>query len=237
MYFSFFGQTDTNSSNRSKNNVCLGHKSLIKNVNLHDDTKSSKCHHRIRKSCSKCRNKSDWMSSISDIQFSDNSGSQFEDELPDDDVENNLFALVPFQRHETASDSMVSQNSKGLKSGWPFLRRVFLPKQQYVEKSVKKSSVFQWVLKLPSWHSSAVVYPDQKLTSSDQDEDHCSSLDGESGAIVPFGSNKVWHPLSPNHGMESFPEELLNLHEKYSSTCRLFSFQELLLATSNLSHG
>ncbi|KAH7520923.1 hypothetical protein FEM48_Zijuj08G0197200 [Ziziphus jujuba var. spinosa] len=227
---------DTNSSNRNKNNVGSVHKSLVKNVNLQNDTKSSKCHHRIRKSCSKCRNKSDWMSSISDSQFSYNSGSQFEDELPDDDVENNSLALVPFQRSEIASNSMVNQDSKGLKSGWPFLRRVFLPKQQYVEKSVKKSSVFQRVLKLPSWHSSAVVYPDQKQSNSDQDEDHCSSLDGESGAIVPFGSNMVRHPLSPNHGMESFPEELLNLHEKYSSTCRLFSFQELSLATSNFSH-
>lgn len=213
------------------------HNSASENVKLPNDVKANKCHHRIRKSCSKCRNKSDSLSSVSDALFLDNSVTLSEDELPGDDADNNSLALVPIQRHDTASNSVVIQDSKCSKSRWPFLRRVFLPKQQYLEKSVKKTSVFQWVLRLPSFQSSAVVYPDQKQGISDQDEDHCSSLDGESGAIVPFGSNTVCHPFSPNHGLESFPKELLNLNEKYSSTCRLFSFQELLLATSNFSYG
>ncbi|KAF3440618.1 hypothetical protein FNV43_RR18902 [Rhamnella rubrinervis] len=228
--------TESNPSNRNKNHVSLVLNSVSENVKLPNDIKSTKCHHRIRKCCSKCRNKSDSLSSVSDALFPDNSVTQSEDELPGDDADNNLLALVPFQTHDTTSNSVVIRESKCSKSRWSFLRHVFLPKQQDLEKPVKKTPVFQWVLRLPSFQSSAIVYPDQKQSISDQDEDYCSSLDGESGAIVPFGSNTVCHPLSPNHGLESFPKELLNLHEKYSSTCRLFSFQELSLATSNFSH-
>lgn len=210
---------------------------MSKNISLPTDGKSDKCHHRIRKSCSKCRNKSYSFGSASDALFIDNSVTQLEDELPGDEANNNSLALVPFQRHDNASNSLMYQDSKCSKSRWQFLHRVFLPKQQYLEKSVKKTSVFQWVSRLPSFQSSAVVYPDHKQSISDQDEDRCSSLDGESGAIVPFGSNTVCHPLPPNNFFRSFPKELLNLHEKYTSTCRLFSLQELSLATSNFSPG
>ncbi|KAG2716163.1 hypothetical protein I3760_03G110900 [Carya illinoinensis] len=110
---------------------------------------------------------------------------------------------------------------------------MFLPKRQCAEKSAKRTSVFQWVSRLPSWHSSAVVYPGRKKRTSDQDDDNYSSLDEESGAIVPFGSAAVCGPLSPCNAMGSLPKELLGLHEKYSSICRLFTYQELSSATSS----
>ncbi|KAB1203137.1 Receptor-like cytosolic serine/threonine-protein kinase RBK2 [Morella rubra] len=40
-------------------------------------------------------------------------------------------------------------------------------------------------------------------------------------------------PLSPEHSPRRLPEELEGLHEKYSSTCRLFKYRELVSATSN----
>lgn len=183
----------------------------------------------LKKNCSSC---------APDAVLWDDCGTQPAEELLEDgdDRKDNMLALVPYRSAEadtsSSSSSIVIQESPELKSGWSVLRRVFLPRRQNMEKSGKKSSVFQWVLRLPSWHSSAVVYPDQKQGNLDQDDEHCSSLDGESGAIVVFGSSAVC-PLSPCNGFGNLPKELLGLHEKYSSSCRLFNYQELLLATSN----
>ncbi|KAF6167124.1 hypothetical protein GIB67_029762 [Kingdonia uniflora] len=58
-------------------------------------------------------------------------------------------------------------------------------------------------------------------------------LDGKTGAIVPVGITTTSPPSSPEHGLKRLPEELEHLHEKYSSSCRLFSYQELMSATSN----
>ena len=176
-----------------------------------------------------------------DAVLRDNCGTQSAEELTGDgdDGDVNLLAMVPYQTAEAVGSSssvVIVDEPPELKSGWSILRRVFLPNQQYVEKPVKKTSVFQWVLRLPSWHSSAVVYPDQKQNNLDKDDERCSSLDGETGAIVPFESSAVC-PLSPCGGLGNLPKELLGLHEKYSSTCRLFNYQELLLATSNFKPG
>ncbi|XP_027360012.1 probable receptor-like protein kinase At5g18500 isoform X2 [Abrus precatorius] len=62
-----------------------------------------------------------------------------------------------------------------------------------------------------------------------------SPLDGESGAIVPFGSATIFTPPSLCSDLISLPEELLVLQEKYSSSCRLYSLQELVSATANFS--
>ncbi|KAM6563213.1 hypothetical protein CsatB_023211 [Cannabis sativa] len=233
--------TESDQSNGSDNYLGLLQKSLTMNVKVVDEGEryKYKCHHRIRKSCSKCRNKTqkrDCVSCTTVTVLPENftTESDLEDNLSTSDSEDNSLALVPIQAHLDPSNSLVIRDSQCLKPGWALLRRMFLPKRQFIEKSVKKTSVLQWILRLPSWHCSAVVYPDQKQSSlCPQDEDHCSNLDGDSGAIVPFGSSMDTSPLLPNIGLESFPKELLNLHEKYSATCRLFSFQELLLATSN----
>jgi len=168
-----------------------------------------------------------------------NCETQFTKELPVDGGEDNSLALVPYQSLEadTNSSSVVIQESPELKSGWSILRWAFQAKRPYVEKSLKRTSVFQWVLRLPNWQSSAVVYPDQKKSNCDQEDDNCSSLDEDSSAIVPFGSATVC-PLSPCSGLGNLlPKELLGLREKYSSSCMYFSYQELLLATSNFMPG
>ncbi|NP_001238713.1 protein kinase family protein [Glycine max] len=54
----------------------------------------------------------------------------------------------------------------------------------------------------------------------------------KSGALVPVDAEIGTAP-STEHNSRSIPKELEGLHEKYSSTCRLFKYQELVLATSN----
>lgn len=149
-------------------------------------------------------------------------------EMPPTDysVDNSL-ALVPIQTSEVIE----------LKSGWRFLRWVFLHNRQSSDRSPLRMSMFQWRLRLPSWHLSAVVYPDQKQTNSDAVEDKLFSLDGESGAIVPVGTGSDTSPPSSYNSSNSLPRELEGFHEKYSSTCRLFSYQELLIATSYFMLG
>lgn len=166
----------------------------------------------------------------------DASGTDLLDESHNDgDVDNSL-ALVPVQTRKGVSNFDSSLESK---QGWSFLRWIFLPKHRHTEKSrVKKNSVVKSVLKLPSWNSSSVVYPDKKQTVLSITEDHSSNLEGENGAIVPMVGHKVaWSPVSPCHGSNGLPEELKGLHEKYSSSCRLFSYEELCLATSNFLPG
>ncbi|KAF5457876.1 hypothetical protein F2P56_021950 [Juglans regia] len=186
--------------------------------------------HCLEKSSSVCS------SCAPDAGLPENCGTQSTEELSGDGDEDNSLALVPYRSSEANIDSgyVVIQDSTELKSRWSTLRRVFLPKRQYVEKSLKRTSVLRWLLRLPSCHSSAAVFPDQRRSNSDQDDDYCSSLDEETGAIVPFGSAAVCPPRSPFNGFGGcLPNELIGLHEKYSSSCRLFTYQELLWATSN----
>ncbi|RVW14417.1 putative proline-rich receptor-like protein kinase PERK11 [Vitis vinifera] len=166
--------------------------------------------------------------------------SQVMEELSDEDesIEDNSFALVPIEPMESVScsNSVVVDDFPELKPVRLSLRRIFLRNRQSSEKSsLRKMPLSQWVLRLPSCHNSAVVYPDKKHSSSDsdQDEDHSANLDGEKGAILLLGSDAGFTPESPNGSAKSLPKELEGLHEKYSSTCRLFTYQELLLATSN----
>lgn len=151
-------------------------------------------------------------------------------------VDNSL-ALVPFQASEdetTCSSSVIARSVHGLRPGWSFLRRVFLPKCEHHKKPTgKKTSVVKRLLGLPS---SAVIYPDQKLSRSVQSEDHTIDLDGESGAIVLMGSDLV-STLSPHNGVNYIPKELEGFHDKYSSTCRLFNYEELQTATNNFMSG
>ncbi|OIV97005.1 hypothetical protein TanjilG_03579 [Lupinus angustifolius] len=161
--------------------------------------------------------------------------------LSDDDlVKENSLALVPFQKHDVGdpdppSYSIVVSNSNQLKSGWSIIRRMFHPrKHSHSPKSLRKSAFdYQAALRQPSWNFSAVVHPDHKQTNDDKNND--STLDGESGAIVPFGSNATFPLPSICGEVTSLPEELLGLQEKYSSLCRIYSLQELVSATANFS--
>lgn len=210
----------------------LLHRSLSRNLNLAGkcDLGSRQCVHKSN-SCGASRKDCAELAS-QDVKL-------FSEKTEDDAVDNSL-ALVPFRANEEddkSSDSITVQELRAFRPGWSFLRWIFLPKQQHAEKSAgKKTSMVQRVLRLPSTHSSAVVYPDQKQSSYVQDDDRICDLDREQGAIVPFGC-EGFCPPSPDNTSKSIPKELEGLHDKYSSTCRLFNYEELLAATSNLMPG
>ncbi|XP_038997878.1 probable receptor-like serine/threonine-protein kinase At5g57670 isoform X2 [Hibiscus syriacus] len=161
-------------------------------------------HKTLKKNCDAC---------ASALKLPKNSNSQLQEEL----------SLVPFRMSE-GNDVLVRKLP-----GWSLLRWAFLPKRHHSDNSsAKKSMDQQWVLKLPSQHSSAVVYPDLRQNRSDRKKNHSFDLDGETGAIVPVGCEAICR-MSPC----DFPKELQSLLEKSSSFCRLFSYQELLEATSS----
>lgn len=166
-------------------------------------------HKTLENNCAAC---------ASALKLPQNSNTRLREELSGNGSTDNRLSLVPFR---TTEDNAVLVRKL---PGWSLLRWVFLRKRYHLENSSAKKSVDQWVLKLPSQQSSAVVYPDLKNRSSD--------LDGETSAIVPVGCEAIF-PLSPC----DFPEELQSLLEKSSSSCRLFSYQELLDATCSFMPG
>ncbi|KAL6565490.1 hypothetical protein OROHE_004545 [Orobanche hederae] len=112
------------------------------------------------------------------------------------------------------------------KSAWTLLRRVFVHGRRVSEAtSPKKSSVTQWRLKLQNRQSVGAIYPDQKMISASHRDDYCLDLEEEKGAIVLYSMD-----ANPDGCLL---EELKDIGEKYSTLCRLFSYQELLLATNN----
>ncbi|KAM1527938.1 hypothetical protein ACFXTI_017044 [Malus domestica] len=229
-------QFQGNGQNRSYVHTSLVGESLSTNAKAPNDSELNQCRHFVRKSCSKCGKKTlqiNCETCVGDPVLLDNSGTKLADELPAEGVEDNSLALVPIQRLDLASNSFKLQDSQCLKPGWSLIRQAFLPKRQHVEKSEKKTSVFRWVLRPLSWHTSSVIYPDQKQNNSCHGEDSSSVLDGISGAIVPFEPDAIYSPLFPNHGNDPLPEEFVDSCKKFSSSCRLFSYEELLSATSN----
>ncbi|XP_057550343.1 protein kinase STUNTED isoform X2 [Amaranthus tricolor] len=159
------------------------------------------------------------------------------DEMPEESGANERkdgsLALVPYQAPDASSvpESSVNQEAHGLKPGWPLVRRVFLPKHHEPDKVLsRKTSMVRRVFKIPGRHSSMAVHPDRKRRESDHMDEHLSDSVAESRAIVPFDV-----PPSPFDGMNYLTKELEGFHEKYSSTYRLFAYQELLSATSNFA--
>ncbi|KAE8709941.1 Kinase protein with adenine nucleotide alpha hydrolases-like domain, putative isoform 5 [Hibiscus syriacus] len=169
-------------------------------------------HKTLKKNCEVC---------ASALQLPEISNFQSLEELSGNGSVSNKLDLIPFRTSE-GNDVLVRKLP-----GWSLLRRALLPKRHHLENSSAKKSVDQWVLRLPSQHSSAVVYPDLRQNRSDREKNHSFDLDGVTGAIVPVGCEAICPPSPCN-----FPKELQSLLEKSSSLCRLFSYQELLEATS-----
>ncbi|CAH2043599.1 unnamed protein product [Thlaspi arvense] len=142
-------------------------------------------------------------------------------------VDNSL-ALVPIQTNESDSGSLEAG------PGWHFLRGFYSNRKSWTKVSAKKA-VLQWVSRLRGRNSAAVAYLDKKRSDSGCDEDCSSSIDGEEVSISRSGSELMQSPLSPFTGSNNIPEELEGLHEKYSSTCRLFTYEEVLSITSNFA--
>jgi hypothetical protein len=164
----------------------------------------------------------------------DSSNESAEASSSDNGGDDKSLALVPVPRLEepTSSVSTLIRQVPELKPGWPLLCRAVLPDQKESNISlVRQVCVVQW-----EQLSLSTVNSDHKQDGSDKGEDKFN-LDGESGAIVAVGMETATAPHTPHHNSRSPPKELEGLHEKYSATCRLFQYQELLSATSNFLAG
>ncbi|KAK4429609.1 Proline-rich receptor-like protein kinase PERK1 [Sesamum alatum] len=158
------------------------------------------------------------------------------EEPSDDDNKENSMAIVPVQKLEAASSSisLLLRELPELKPGWPLLRRAVLSNAvSSYNPRARQISVVQWAMRLPSRYGLSIEHSTRKDSDSDCDGEQSSKLDGESGAIVPVGNETVSVPSSPDSISRPLPAELEGLHEKYSATCRLFKFHELVSATSN----
>ncbi|KAF5749068.1 L-type lectin-domain containing receptor kinase II.1-like [Tripterygium wilfordii] len=159
-----------------------------------------------------------------------------EEPSADDGGGDKSLAIVPAKKVEASSGSisMLTRQLPEVRPGWPLLRRTVVSDQQFCDRSlVRQISVVQWALRLPSRQISSRINLDRKQICGDQGTILSSNLDGESGAIVPVGTETMTAPLSPDESSIGLPKELDGLHEKYSASCRLFKYQELLSATSN----
>ncbi|PIN17300.1 Serine/threonine protein kinase [Handroanthus impetiginosus] len=136
--------------------------------------------------------------------------------------ESNLMALVPIKTQQMTQS----------KSGWALLRRVLFHGRRASETSAtRKPSVVQRLLKLPKRLSTTAIYPDQKHINVSNRDECCLDLDEQKGAIVVYSADTN----SDSCINKTFLEELKDLGEKYSTICRLFSYQELLSATNNFT--
>ncbi|KAF4346152.1 hypothetical protein F8388_019264 [Cannabis sativa] len=173
-----------------------------------------------KKSCTICTP----ISSLSPKSFDQTTKEREKDES---------LALVQVHKAEPAENSisLVIRELPEARPGWPLLRCTTLPDRSEPEKiMVRQISVVQWAMQLPT----------RQISSNGEfgpSEDQSSSnLNSESGAIVPVDSETTTTKSSPS--TKTLPRrELEGLHEKYSSTCRLFKYQELLSATSNFLPG
>lgn len=170
------------------------------------------------RSCSIC-------GSTSELQ--DTSCHQLEEGSSGVGSNENSLAIVPVQTTE-------------LKPGWPLLHRKISSDRRLHDKPFMpchQISVVQWAMRLPRRNILYGVDNDKQPSICDQGQDQSVALDSESGALVPVDS-EIWKTSSsPECNTKSIPKELESLHVKYSSTCRLFEYQELVLATSNFLPG
>ncbi|KAF7816806.1 putative receptor-like serine/threonine-protein kinase [Senna tora] len=152
-----------------------------------------------------------------------------EDSSGDDGTNEKALAIVPLQttEAETSTTTLSVREPPELKPGWPLLQRTIVSDREFNDKSsMCQISVVQWAMQLPSRNISS--------DKCDQSHDQSLALDSQSGAIVPLDAVRGTSS-SPESSSRNIPKELEVLHEKYSSMCRLFEYQELVLATSNFS--
>ncbi|CAH1454250.1 unnamed protein product [Lactuca virosa] len=147
-----------------------------------------------------------------------------------DDEEDNSMALVPVQKLEASSSStsLLLRELPELQPGWPLLQRAISSDKSRVHQI----SVVQWAMRLPTRHCFQITNSDSQ---NDDEKDRSLDIIPENGAIVCVGDDEFQSDLSssPDHDSIRLPKELEGLHEKYSATCRLFQYRELLSATSN----
>lgn len=187
---------------------------------------SASAENSLRQNCSVCS---------PNCLLPDNSCTQTDEEPSDNNRDDNSMAIVPVQSQESGSSSitLLIKDLPEVRPGWPLLHRAILSNRQTADTlSIRKLSVVQWALCLPTRHLLCIEDADRRDLHSADDESQAPALDG---AIVPVNHKTTSSKSSPENSPRALPRDLDGLHEKYSATCRLFKFQELLLATLNFS--
>ncbi|KAL0795157.1 hypothetical protein Bca101_066534 [Brassica carinata] len=156
------------------------------------------------------------------------SGSSSYDGDQDDNADDLDKSMAKAPEDLTSFINLLVKEMPEFRPGWPLLCRV--PSSDALasvprSSSYRKIPVAQWVLKLPSRSNSAVGSSDAKQIGFDfsesEDDSKLSNLNAESQAVVPDDS--------PGR----FPEELEGLHERFSTSCQSFKYNELVSVTSN----
>lgn len=190
---------------------------------------SASAENSLRQNCSVCS---------PNCLLPDNSCTQTDEEPSDNIHDDYSMAIVPVQSQESGSSSLtlLIKDLPEVRPGWPLLHRAILSNRQTADTlSIRKLSVVQWALCLPTRHLLCIEDADRRDLHSADAERLAPALDEKSGAIVPVNHETTSSKSSPENSPRALPRELDGLHEKYSATCRLFKFQELLLATLNFS--
>ncbi|CAN8312835.1 unnamed protein product [Cochlearia groenlandica] len=170
-------------------------------------------------------------------------GSSDCDNDQDDNAElDKSMAIVPAKVSEdlTRFVTTLVNELPGFRPGWPLL---CLAASSDVLASAPRSSSFrripvaQWVLKLPSRTNSVVGSSETKQIGFEsyevEDSSKVSNLNAESRAIVSDGNDLMIVKCSPDNSPRRFPEELEDLHERFSTSFRSFTYKELVSVTSN----
>ncbi|ONK73287.1 uncharacterized protein A4U43_C04F29360 [Asparagus officinalis] len=136
------------------------------------------------------------------------------------------------EKCQAPSCSLKPIESKELplvKTGWPILRKSVLTRDK---TKTPKGTVIQWAMQLPARYStSSVAHPTLKLKKSNS----IDKLNLSEERLKLKKSNSIDKLNLSGEKDCSLPKELEKIQEKYSSVCRLFSYKELVDATSNFS--
>lgn len=152
----------------------------------------------------------------------------------------NSKALVPFQESggSSSSVSLLVKDMPDPRPGWPLLKRTLLSeKENIVSTSPREISVVQWANLLPTRSHLSTVKSSLTAHNHEEQEDDSRDQVVPDNVMIPVSDTILSDKTSLDGNSRNAPTELEGLHEKYSSTCRLFKYKELQSATSNFMPG
>ncbi|KAJ0976839.1 hypothetical protein J5N97_012313 [Dioscorea zingiberensis] len=150
---------------------------------------------------------------------------------PPERKEESSLALVPIKKSSNTF-SLWTDDLLEMRPGWPLLRGKVMNDRTSMVGS--NGSVVQWAMRLPSRYSvPAPLHPIREPVKIEQNA--VLICDAECNAIVPLETDSSNSLVEIHEEEVKLPAELEALQEKYSSVCRLFTYKELVQATSNFS--
>jgi hypothetical protein len=137
-------------------------------------------------------------------------------------------ALVPVNGYRRESPEAAT--------GWPFLRKKFLPDRKASLPDKSKMSVVKWVMWLPSRYSAVSPVHSEDRTRT-LDSTACTSHILRDRVAVSLRNNSGRSSVVMEELEKETPEELTLLREKFPSIYSSFSYSELAKITSDFSPG